>query len=292
MLRTARILTALALVVLAPLEAMARWTELRSENFLFIGDAPERTIRTVAQKLEQFRDVMVRVLPDATMASPVPTVVVVFGGPRSFAPYRPEFRGRPVELAGYFIGSDDINYIAIDAESSDLAFKVIFHEDSHFLLQTWMGRAPVWVSEGLAEVYATFQTRDGGNSAVLGAPDGAHLQLLQSTTLIPLRELLTIDQSSPTYNEGLRRGVLYAQEVRSFHFQYQLASARASMPLPSVKLEPTAPTTAVRRVRPSRLRRRYTASIPVQCAPSRCWSPNSRSLPAVHSRFASVAANR
>jgi len=135
MLRTARILTAFALVVLAPLEAMARWTELRSENFLFIGDAPEHTIRAVAQKLEQFRDVMVRVLPDATMASPVPTVVIVFGGHRSFAPYRPEFRGRPVELAGYFIRSDDINYIAIDAESSDLAFKVIFHEYSHFLLQ-------------------------------------------------------------------------------------------------------------------------------------------------------------
>ncbi len=36
--------------------------------------------------------------------------------------------------------------------------------------------------------------------------------------------------------------------------EYQPASANASMPLPRVKLEPTAPITAVRRVRPSTLR--------------------------------------
>jgi len=218
MLRSARILTALALVVLAPLDAMARWTELRSENFLFIGDAPERTIRAVGQKLEQFREVMVRVLPGATMTSPVPTVVIVFDQDRSFTPYKPTFQGRTVDAAGFFLGHEDINYIAINAEASDLAFKIIFHEYSHFLLGNSAGTVPVWVGEGLAEVYATFQERDGGKGAVLGAPDAFHLRLLQNTSLIPLRELIAIDHTSPIYNEGVRRGVLYAQSWAFVHY--------------------------------------------------------------------------
>ncbi len=82
-----------------------------------------------------------------------------------------------------------------------------------------MGEAvPVWLSEGLAEVYATFQERAGGRGAVLGAPDADHLRLLQNTSLIPLRDLITIDQRSPVYNEGERRGVLYAESWALVHY--------------------------------------------------------------------------
>lgn len=226
-LRTARLLAALSLLVV-PLDATAGWTELRSENFLFIGTAPEGTIRATAQKLEQFRGVMVRALPGATAASPAPTVVFVFDGDRSFAPYKPTFRGRAVDAAGFFLRNEDINYIAINAEVSEQAFKVVFHEYSHFLLGNWTSAAvPVWLGEGLAEVYATFQVRDGGRRAVLGAPDEVHLRLLRGTTLIPLSELIAIDQSSPIYNEGLRRGVLYAQSWALVHYLMYANKARA-----------------------------------------------------------------
>src|SRR6266446_1838126 len=72
----------------------------------------------------------------------------------------------------------------------------------------------------------------------------------------------------------------------------QPASPRGSSPFPNVKLAPTAPTTAVLRVSPMISRRRYVASIPVQCAPNRYATPSSRSLPAVQATCASVAANR
>ena len=110
MLGSARVVAALALVSLAPLDAMAKWTQLRSENFLFIGDAPERDIRATAQKLEQFREVMLRALPGTTMTSPVPTVVIVFGSDTSFTPYKPKFQGRTVDAAGLFIRNEDVNY--------------------------------------------------------------------------------------------------------------------------------------------------------------------------------------
>jgi Flp pilus assembly protein TadD len=219
MRRTVRILAALALLSLTPCDASAGWTALRSRNFLFIGDASERTIRATAQKLEQFREVMLRAIPGATATSPAPTVVLVFRNGASFQAYRPRFEGRPVDAAGLFLQNDDINYILVNAEEFEQAFKIVFHEYSHFLQGNWSEGLPVWVGEGMAEVYSTFQERDAGKSAVLGSPDRNHLGLLQTAgQLIPLRELIAIDRLSPTYNEGRRRGVLYAESWALVHY--------------------------------------------------------------------------
>src|ERR1039458_10706012 len=48
-----------------------------------------------------------------------------------------------------------------------------------------------------------------------------------------------------------------------------LASGPGWIPSPRTKLDPTLPTTADARGSPSRSRIRYTASMPVQCAPTR-----------------------
>ena len=218
MRRTARILAALALLSLTASAADAGWTQLRSQNFLFIGDASERTIRATAQKVEQFREVMLRAMPGAPATSPVPTIVFVFGNDASFTPYKPRFEGRIVEAAGLFLQNEDINYILVNAEALDRAFKVVFHEYSHFLLGNWSDDLPVWVNEGMAEVYSTFEDREGGRKALLGLADDNHLGLLQASTMIPVRELIAIDHSSPTYNEGTRRGVLYAESWALVHY--------------------------------------------------------------------------
>ena len=214
----ARLATALALAVFVPCTAAADWKQLQSENFLFIGDAGEHAMRGTAQKLELFREAMLRAIPGASMTSPVPTIVVVFANDESLRPYRPQFRGRAVEVAGWFSRNEDINYIAINAEEAARAFKVIFHEYSHFLVGNWADNVPVWMNEGLAEVYSTFQERDGGRSALLGAPDTNHTGLLRSSMMIPIPELLAIDHSSPAYNEGIRRGVLYAESWALVHY--------------------------------------------------------------------------
>jgi hypothetical protein len=73
-----------------PADAAAKWTELRSENFLFIGNAPEGQIRRVAERLEQFRDVLLRLLPRVRARSPLPTVVMVFDSDRSMTPVKPK----------------------------------------------------------------------------------------------------------------------------------------------------------------------------------------------------------
>jgi tetratricopeptide (TPR) repeat protein len=216
--RSLAIALTLCVSALAPATAEAKWTQIRSANFLFIGDAPESQIRRIAQKLEQFREVMLRALPGATAASPVPTVVMVFATDRSLQPVKPLFRGNAVDVGGYFQGGEDVNYVSINAEFADFALLTIFHEYSHFLVSNSMGQLPAWVSEGLAEVYEMVQERDGGKKALVGLAPGQHVGLLKGSTLIPIRDLMAVDHESSMYNEGSRRGVFYAQSWALVHY--------------------------------------------------------------------------
>jgi tetratricopeptide (TPR) repeat protein len=218
MFRATRLIAAALLVACLPATAWAKWTRLRTEHFVFVGNASESTIRQVAQKLDQFREVLTRALPEGVTKSPVPTVVIVFDSDRSFTPYKPHFNGRAIELAGVFQGGEDVNYIAVNAAAMDDAFTLIFHEYTHFIVGNTAGIVPVWVNEGLAEVYATFQERSGGKSAMLGMPQPRHVELLRGTSLMPLRELMAVDRTSPVYNEGNRRGVFYAESWALVHY--------------------------------------------------------------------------
>ena len=203
--------------LLYPRTAQARWTRVTTEHFVFVGDASEASIRSIAGRLEMFHEVIGRVLPGQPAGTPIPTVVLVFQNARSLAPFRPMFQGKPVELAGFFAGSEDANYIAVNAEQETNAYSVIFHEYAHSLTANALGDIPLWASEGLAELYETFAAT-GGRSATLGKPNLDNLRLLQQTTLLPFEQLIEVVRDSPMYNEGNRRGRFYATSWAFVHY--------------------------------------------------------------------------
>ena len=222
-----RIVAVAALIALLPSSAAAKWTRLNSAHFQFIGDAPPSQMREVAEKLEQFRDALTRALPGATATSPVPTIVLVFATDRSMNPVKPLFRGSTTDISGYMLRGEDLNYIAINGEYIDIALTTVFHEYAHLLVGDTIGNAPAWASEGLAEFYEMSEGRDGGKSVIIGRAPAHHVELLKGSTLIPIKELLSIDHGSPVYNEGIRRGVFYAQSWALVHYLTLGNKARA-----------------------------------------------------------------
>jgi tetratricopeptide (TPR) repeat protein len=217
--RLATLLASVFLLAL-PASASAKWTYLTSANFAFVGDADEGRIRLVAERLEQFRAVMIRVLPNAAADSPVPTTVFVFRDERSFTPYMGTFRGRTVTAAGYFLAHPDANAITLDADHLDQALSTVFHEYTHFLVSNTVGPLPPWISEGLAEIYRTFEERNGGKAAMVGMPIADHVGLLRLPTvsLMPVAALLAVGHDSRDYNEGIRRSVFYAESWALTHY--------------------------------------------------------------------------
>jgi tetratricopeptide (TPR) repeat protein len=216
--RFVRCLLTIGLLVILPATAWADWTRMRTANFLFIADTTDRQLRETARKLEQFREVMLRALPNASAASPVPTVVVVFQRDRSFGPFKPQYEGRNTEVGGYFLSYDDINYLVVNIENGEAGFSTVFHEYSHFLVSNSLGQIPVWASEGLAQFYESFQERDSGRVAIIGSPIGDHIAVLRQSTPIPIQDLIAVGTDSSVYNEGSRRGVFYAQSWALVHY--------------------------------------------------------------------------
>ncbi len=220
------VLLAVLVLTSLPADASAKWTKLRSQHFVFIGEAPEGRIRRTAERLEQFRDMLARVLPDAVAASSAPTVVIVFPDNHAFAPFVPPARSR--DLVGFSVSWEDVNYIAMNAGRAELADSIVFHEYTHLLMGDTLGEIPLWVNEGFAELYATFQEDRDGRGAMIGAGRGYHLSLLRSRTLLPVGELIAIDDRSPEYDEANRRGMLYAQSWALMHYLSFGSTARRS----------------------------------------------------------------
>lgn len=215
--RIVHVCAALLITLCLPTDAAARWTTLESQHFVFVGDASEREIRSVAERIEEFREVVARILPGTTETSK-PTVVVVFADDRSLRPYAPQYQGRPTEVAGYFLDGEDGGTIVVNADVEDAALSVVFHEYAHSIVANTGLELPPWAGEGFAELYETFQTRDGGRSAVIGTAPAHHVELLRSSTLIPMAQLLAVTHDSAMYNEGSRRGVFYAQSWALMHY--------------------------------------------------------------------------
>lgn len=217
MLRCATL--SLAAILAVPAVCAAEWTEIRTANFRFIGDAREPEIRQIAASLEQFRAVLRRIDPGLTADSPVPTIVFVFADMRSFAPYQPVSAGtRLASVTGYFQAADTVNYIAMAADGGPAAIRLIFHEYTHFLVSNSFGEMPAWFAEGIAQLYETLLIRDEGRTAIVGTPLPQTLTLLAQRSLMPLEELVGVTEALSVLHGRAESTIFYAQSWALVHY--------------------------------------------------------------------------
>ena len=197
--------------------AKDNWISVRSRYFQLIGNAGEKDVRQVANRLEQFREVFTRLFPKAKFISPVPTTVIVFKSDKSYSP----FRSNP-NIAGYFQPGPDVNYITLTTElrGEQDPFTVIFHEYTHLLVNSTLGNVPIWFNEGLAEYYSSFAISDD-RKVTLGKPIGHHVYLLRESKMLPLPTLFQVDHKSPHYNERDKQSIFYAQSWALVHYLIQ-----------------------------------------------------------------------
>src|SRR5215217_3833645 len=204
----------LAVSQYAPVAAKDTWVSVCTKNFLLVGNAGEKDIRKVGLKLEQFREVFIRLFPNIRFNTPVPSTVVVFKSDSSYAPFKPG-----PNIAGYFQPGPDVNYITLTTEvrGQQDPFSVIFHEYTHLLVENTFADVPLWFNEGLAEYYSTFTITDD-QKVRLGTPIGSHVFLLRESKMLQLRTLFEVDHKSPHYNETKKQGIFYAQSWALMHY--------------------------------------------------------------------------
>ena len=215
------------LLLAAPVAAAADWLSLESDHFLVIGDTNARQLRSVALKLEQFRQVVGQLNPAILgQKDAPPAVVLVFRDNRSFEPFLPRESGRVIRAGGFFQSGVDVNYIALTLQAGDQAYRAIFHEFSHLLLRGYFADAPLWFNEGIAEYYSTLEVSGDGRRVNIGKPVARHRDLLQSRRL-PFARFFGVEHSSPEYTRDTTdREVFYAQSWAIVHHAFHGDSKR------------------------------------------------------------------
>jgi tetratricopeptide (TPR) repeat protein/outer membrane lipoprotein-sorting protein len=191
------------------------WRSVRTNHLFVIGNTDPESLRKVAVWLEFFHGAFARLVSRNVIDSSIPTTVIVFRDDASFTPFKPIYQGRPTDVAGYFLPGNDVNYIAISLDPRGDPYSTAFHEYVHLHVKDNIPGAPLWLNEGLAQLYESLQF--SGGDALIGTPNHNYLYLRQGE-LLPLKTLFSIGTDSPHYNEQDKAGIFYGESWALVHY--------------------------------------------------------------------------
>jgi tetratricopeptide (TPR) repeat protein len=202
--------------------AAADWVSVKSTNFNLAGEVTESELRTVAERLEHFRDIFAQLFPQFGASVKARANVIIFRDAESFKPFKPKRPDGTADesVAGYFLASENVNYITLALRGGKTdPFHTIFHEYLHFLLKSRAGKndLPPWLSEGLAQYFETLEVTTDGRVVIGTAPQG-RVSTLRRGELIPESEFFSIARTAVQSGGGVPRSVFYAQSWLVVHY--------------------------------------------------------------------------
>jgi tetratricopeptide (TPR) repeat protein len=186
------------------LSAAARdpWLRIKSPNFEIFTTAGERSGRDLARHFERVRAFFVQAFGAApTDARPVR--VIAFRNEREYQPYRPS-----EAAAAFYLTGPVRDYIVMSGAGGEF-YEAAVHEYVHLLIQQGQSKVPLWVNEGMFELYSTVDST-GGQMVVGKAPERC-ADVLSSGQWIDLAALFDVGPKSPLYNEKTRAGMFYSE---------------------------------------------------------------------------------
>ncbi len=193
-----------------------QWTETRTAHFNIYSCGATQEVFKLSARLEQFRDAYAQLAGPQAVTSP-PILVMAFPNVEAMQPFLPLYQGKPVSLAGFFKRGSDENLIVLTLSGTNSgSMQTIFHEYTHLLLRQNDRVWPLWLQEGMAEIYSTFDA--GGRQVRFGLPIEHHLHFLAENSLLPLKDLFAVTHDSPEYNEQEHQGIFYAESWLLTHY--------------------------------------------------------------------------
>ncbi len=199
----------------APHEFAAhRWSSARTAHVEVLTDAGRAVGERMALRLEDMRSVLALAAP-SLVADVAPVQALVFRDEALAATLAPRWRGQRDEVSGFFQAAADRRRLFLPLDQTG-GMAIVQHEYTHALLDAAMSDIPLWLNEGLAEYFGTFETE--GVRARVGAPVRSHLEWLGAHELMPLTQLFAVSHGSSEYHEGDRRGTFYAESWLLTHY--------------------------------------------------------------------------
>ncbi|MBL9136964.1 MAG: DUF1570 domain-containing protein [Verrucomicrobiales bacterium] len=192
------------------------WYKMRSQNFEMYTNVRETDAARLMKEVETFRHVVSRFL-GLTNVQRRPAMLFYFSNDKAFTPFKPQYNGEARPVSGFHV-EDPLDYVlALSRQKKDAAtMRVLFHEYTHLLTVRQFRSAPIWVHEGVAEVFATFV--DADTHFDIGVALTNHVRYLQKEGVGSLAALVQVTRNSPDYNEENRAGRFYATSWLLSHY--------------------------------------------------------------------------
>jgi len=166
--------------------------------------------------LRELRDVLGSLLIEGTSENLPPLTLVLFDEREHFEPYQPWYEGDYRQLGGWFMPGLDRNTMVVDASRRRHVRPVVFHEFVHAWIAANLPSLPLWMNEGFAEFYSTFEM--DGDTAKVGKPIEWHRDALKQRRFIGFPRMNSLDHDAPEYNESARNTMYYAQSWALVHY--------------------------------------------------------------------------
>ncbi len=201
-----------ALVICAALSpdanAAEHWIRLTTPHFEMYTTNGEKQGTAALKVFEQVRYFFLqnshsKAAPDARVR------IIAFRSEKEYKPYR--FNEG---AAAYYLRSRKMDYIVMEDISAE-HYQTAVHEYTHLVVEHLGLKLPVWLNEGLADLYSSLEAK--GNQAVVGRPIEGRAMILMTQRWLDLNLLLAVDSDSPYYNERDKMSIFYAQSWALTH---------------------------------------------------------------------------
>lgn len=192
------------------------WLELATPHFVVVSNARAARVTELAGELERFVATLAQIVPPSrARGTKVP--VFLFDAREDFVEACRPLQGPGCDgLAGLYTRGVLGPVILADATNLERARAIAFHEMTHAMVQRASPGTPLWLEEGLAELYSTFKV--AGGTVSVGHPLAHHLVTFEQRGLLPLPTLLGADMDSEVYDADAERPRFYATSWLLTHY--------------------------------------------------------------------------
>ncbi|HTU44757.1 MAG TPA: hypothetical protein VMF91_06830 [Bryobacteraceae bacterium] len=188
--------------------AAERWIKLTSPHFrMYTTNGQAKAIEAL-RIFEEARGFFAANSPLAP-APDTPVEIIAFNSEKQYAPYRVNKNS-----VAYYQRGHKCDYIVMQ-QLGRTYFPAAIHEYTHLFLEHLDLHLPLWLDEGLADVYSSLQARD--SKLMVGAPPPGRLEALAAFGPLDVRVLFNVNRESDYYNKQQAMAQFYAQSWELAH---------------------------------------------------------------------------
>ena len=205
----------------APLCAAEHWIKLTSPHFRMYTTSGRAKAVDALRTFEEAHDFFAA----RSFSKPVaedPVQIIAFSSEKEYAPYRVN-KG----AFAYYQRGHNCYYIVMQQLGRE-ALPAAIHEYTHLFVEHLGLRLPLWLNEGLADVYSSLQHRR--DQLMVGTPPPGRLEALRALGPLDIRVLLNVNRESEYYNKPHAMAQFYAESWELAHMLLLGKKYRAGFP--------------------------------------------------------------